>query len=392
MRTIDADVPAGTRRSKLALTAAAVVIALTEAVFLGADLAGTPGGGPVQPALLTYLPTLQLVVALLLVWHSMATTVTFSLVALATSLVTGNYILAALVLPFLLLLTLLYLKRNTLLGCVAGMAIWIGSLILFYPQDAPLLVYLLPACAVAGGLGWALRTHRVTELELEAERERERLEAERSTVALKRSMARDLHDILAHNLAVISLQTEAQRFSSSPETTSEILNTVNRVAKQTLSDMRTLLTLLYVEPADAAPADGTGVVRIEVGLEQIALTLTSLGHRPELSVTGLPGERIPPAQSSTFYRLLQEAATNILKHAPDGARCRLSLDVAATSATLVVANELAGPVTVPTGRTGSWHYGLKNMRERVRAFGGTLEAGPGDGWWTVTASLSFVGE
>lgn len=411
-RTLDAGAPANSLTSKISLTLAAVLLAATESIFLGSELAKSPGGILTYDQWLTYLPTLQLVLALLLVWLNVKATIFFAMVGLATSLVTGHFLLVSMILPLLVLITILYLRRNLLLGYLAGILIWLGSLPLFFPDDALLLLFLVPACLVGGVMGWALRSHRVKERSIEVERQQALMEADRIVSGVKRSMARDLHDILAHNLAIISLQTEAQRYSTSAETSAELVATVNQVAKQTLADMRTLLTLLYVgsveanvrggqadavgQPDDWRAPDGTGVLRIEDGLDQIRQTLESLGYCPALRFHGRSAADVPTAQSTALYRLLQEAVTNILKHAPEETVCTFTLDVQASRVRLIVENELTqpasgNPVQEVAVRSRHRHYGLLNMQERVKAFDGTIKIGPHDGLWRIEAILPFVG-
>lgn len=415
-RTLDADVPANSLKSKISLSIAAMLLGSTEAVFLGSELAKSPGRQLTYDQWLTYLPTLQLVLALLLVWLNIKATIFFAVVGLATSLVTGHFLLVSMILPLLVLITMLYLRRNLVLGYLAGFLTWLVSLPLFFPADALLLLFLVPASLVGGVMGWSLRNHRVKERAVEVERHLALMEADRIVSGVKRSMARDLHDILAHNLAIISLQTEAQRYATSAEASAELVATVNRVAKQTLADMRTLLTLLYVGASEAntrgsevtgqsgglsqsddwwAP-DGTGVLRIEDGLDQIKQTLESLGYCTTLRCRGGETSDIPAAQSTALYRLMQEAVTNILKHAPERAVCTFTLDVHASRVRFIVENELssapdeAGDEGV-AGRSRPRHYGLLNMQERVKAFGGTIEIGPHDGLWRIEAILPFVG-
>ena len=245
------------------------------------------------------------------------------------------------------------------------------------PSISPVLlpfVLLLPAWLLGGAI-------RVPTVRAEAMRERAlRLEREREiamagAAAAERSrIARELHDVVAHSVSVMVVQAGAARqvLLKTPEAAGESLLAVEASGREALRELRHLLQLLTDGPGKPSLAPQPGAGQIGSLVER----LVAAGQPVELWITGIP-RPLPPGLDLTIFRIVQEALTNALKHAP-GARTEVALDYGDRELRLDVLDE--GPsLAAPEGGTGR---GLLGMRERVAIYGGSLEAGlrPGRGF------------
>jgi signal transduction histidine kinase len=189
-------------------------------------------------------------------------------------------------------------------------------------------------------------------------------------VALERArIARELHDVVAHHLSVVSVQAGLARYvlTSDPPTAGRALDTVLDSSSEALEELRRVLSLFRTAPFEPyAPAAGLR------DLPALADRVRSSGIRLEIRTTGAPYPLAPGADLCA-YRVVQESLTNILKHAP-GARAVIAVDYARERLTIEVSNDSSAPVGGPG--TGN---GLLGMRERARLYGGTLHAGPRPG-------------
>jgi signal transduction histidine kinase len=215
--------------------------------------------------------------------------------------------------------------------------------------------------------------------------EREREERARAAVADERvRIARELHDVVAHAISVIVLQARGGRkqLDADPRQASHALDAIEETATVALTEMRRLLGLLRESDEELALAPQPTLARVEELVRQVR----EAGLPVELSVEGEPAA-LPPGVDLSAYRIVQEALTNVLKHAaPCTARVRVrygddELD-------LEISDDGEGAVN---GK-GTGH-GLTGIRERVAVFGGKVDAGarPGGGY-TVRARLPYSSE
>jgi signal transduction histidine kinase len=225
------------------------------------------------------------------------------------------------------------------------------------------------------------RTRRAAELEERAGYlEREREERERVAVAEeRRRIARDLHDVVAHSVSVMTVQAGAARLllAEEPERARSPLLSVEETGRQALADMRRLLGILREEEAGAALAPQPGLARLDALLEQAR----QAGLPVELTVEG-ERRALPPGVDLTAYRIVQEALTNARKHGGP-ARAHVALRYGRAALELEVTNDGGA-----SANDGSGGHGLIGMRERVALYGGELEAGPREsGGYAVRARL-----
>ena len=252
---------------------------------------------------------------------------------------------------------------------------------------ADFLVNLL-ALVLAWTVGVTVRTRRayVAALEARAELlEREREDNARLAVALERGrIAREMHDVVAHNVSVVVVQAAAAErlVETDPERARQAMRDVATTGRQALTEMRRLLGVLRDgdAPDDLGPQPGIAELRA------LASTVEDAGMKVELSVQG--EERPLPASAAlSVYRIVQEALTNSLRHAGP-ARARVILRYLPDALEVQVSDNGSGG-TSPVEHDG---HGLIGMRERVALFGGELTAGPRpEGGYAVVARIPTSG-
>jgi len=233
-------------------------------------------------------------------------------------------------------------------------------------------------CVIAGiwGLGRWMRARRDEHAALVAhttELERDREEASRAAVAYERArIARELHDLVAHSMAVIVLQAQAcQRVLPEDIAAAQrSLAAIESVGRAGMDELRRLLDVLLVETEGVDPGARPSLDQLDDLVEQVR----SAGLEVTVEVDGTPGP-LPPGLDLSAYRIVQESLTNALKH---GERAPATVRVAygAETLTIRVSNPAVRAPGAPTGRVG---HGLISMRERAALYGGALEAGPGPG-------------
>jgi len=234
---------------------------------------------------------------------------------------------------------------------------------------------LLPLAA-AWFIGDAVAARRRYQAGLAEQAERERLaEAERVRLQVREErvrIARELHDVVAHSLAVVTVQAGVGKrlMTRRPEAASGALESIEAIGRTAQEELRVVLGLLREEgigDTELSPAPRLA------DLKELAETVRASGTPVELHMPDL-GDRLSPALELTVYRVVQEALTNVVKHAPgapatvDVAACGKGIRIEVTDG-----GNPAGPGSGLGFRPG---HGVVGMRERVAAFGGSLDAGP----------------
>jgi signal transduction histidine kinase len=219
--------------------------------------------------------------------------------------------------------------------------------------------------------------------------ERERDQRAQLAVAGERArIAREMHDIVTHNLSVMVALADGAVFAqgAAPERATAAMRQVGVTGRQAITDMRRFLGVLRADEPDALRHPMPGIAQLGALAEQVR----AAGLPTRLEVAGEPSA-VTSAAQLTVYRLVQEALTNTLKHAPPGARAEVRVVCTPDTVTLAVIDDGAG--TVPRGPSGASGHGLPGMRERAAAYGGGLSAGPRPGGgWHVTARLDLTAE
>ncbi|MFE1577648.1 sensor histidine kinase [Streptomyces fradiae] len=213
----------------------------------------------------------------------------------------------------------------------------------------------------------------------EAERSRRTLLEERARIA------RELHDVVAHHMSVITVQADSApyRIDGLPEAAREEFASMAASARESLTEMRRMLSVLRSENAEGERAPQPGVERVP----QLVEATIRAGLPVELSLAADLGT-VPQAVDLSAYRIVQEGLANVVRHAP-GARTRVSVTRSPNLEWLIVlvVNGPPTELTSPLETSGTGH-GLVGMRERVRLTGGMLDTGPlPDGGFRVAARL-----
>jgi signal transduction histidine kinase len=201
-------------------------------------------------------------------------------------------------------------------------------------------------------------------------------------------IAREMHDVVAHALAVITVQAGVGRCLAGkrPEEASSALESIEAISRTAQDELRVVLGLLRDGEAGTAPL--APVPRL-IDVKDLADTVRASGVPVELRMTGTD-RRLSPSLELSVYRVAQEALTNVVKHAP-GARAAVELTVSAGKVRLDVRDDGGPGARAPRGGVGTSH-GITGMRERIGAFGGRLVAGPvAGGGFQVTAEVPAEG-
>lgn len=243
------------------------------------------------------------------------------------------------------------------------------------------------AIAVLGALvvGRAVRTlgFETDVLQAQAvELERERDEEARAAVAAERArIARELHDVIGHSISVMGVQAGAVRRRLAPgqERERQALEAVERTGRDAVAEMQRLLGLIRDDDEDSA----RGALPTLQRVDELAAQLRGAGLDVDLRLEADVGD-LPPGRALAAFRVVQEALTNVLKHAP-AARVQVTVRRSAGELEIDVVDDGESSARDPWSHGG---YGLVAMRERVTMYGGTLDAGPRpEGGFAVSARL-----
>jgi signal transduction histidine kinase len=213
---------------------------------------------------------------------------------------------------------------------------------------------------------------------------------EAAHLAERTRIARELHDVLVHQLSAVAVRSGAARLALSDTAGAdpraiEALAVVEQLSREALTELGHLLGALRREPDDAPQSRPTPTLR---ELDDLLGTARHGGVPVELVVNG-PARDLSPGVELTAYRIVQEALTNVTKHAP-GATTRVVLDYRAERLGVAVTNGV--PALAPAGgvSNGSGRRGIRGMRERATLYGGRLDVGAlPDGGFAVTAELPY---
>jgi signal transduction histidine kinase len=262
---------------------------------------------------------------------------------------------------------------------------WPGSFL-----DYPYLAEQGAGLAAIGALwlvAYVLRTNRergVVLAERAANAERERDHLARLAAADERAfIARELHDVVAHSLAVMIAQADGARYvlDTDTERARKAMGTVAGTGREALDDMHRIVAVLRGTGGEEEAED-----RRRRGLGQLGTVVDrarAAGLDVESHIEGDAG-RLSPAEELTVFRIAQESLTNALRHAGPGTRVTVALVVEPGRAMLEVSDDGTGQAPDSAGGGN----GLLGMRERVAVHGGELSAGPGpDGGWSVRAMI-----
>ena len=244
-----------------------------------------------------------------------------------------------------------------------------AMLVLLWPV-APLVA--VPAVAVPWLVGWLVGHRR---------RVAERIADDRTGRAVTEErlrIARDMHDTVAHSLSMIAMKASVARHVAAvrPEESMAALEVIETASREALVEMRRAVGLLRADQDAATPSSS------DEDLRTLAHRTEQAGVRVKMTLVGEPA---PPAGVRlVVYRVVQEALTNVVRHAK-ATECTVNVEAGSESVTVRVIDD--GTVAVPPNGTG---HGLRGMRERVASYGGSLRAGPrATGGFGVAAHIPY---
>jgi signal transduction histidine kinase len=221
-----------------------------------------------------------------------------------------------------------------------------------------------------------------------AEAEADRLAAaERAAVLERGRIAREMHDVVAHGMSVVAVQAAAGReiVHSNPDKAAEVFARIEAVGRESLTELRRMLGVLR-ETGDVAAS-----LSPQPGIADIAAAVaqsSSTGVATDLVIEGRQ-RPIAPGIELAAFRIVQEALTNVRKHAGESASATVRISYEPRDLVVEVSDDGRGAATSLSG-AGSGH-GLIGMRERVDIYGGQFTSGPrAGGGYTVRASLPIV--
>jgi signal transduction histidine kinase len=295
-----------------------------------------------------------------------------------------------------------------LLGCLLGSAVAIvrwGPAPIFdsaYTLGEVIAAFCGPALTawLLGDLmQWRRGYYQALE-ERAARLERERdAQAQVAAAAERARIARELHDVVAHNVSVMVVQADGAGYAldSAPEQVRSALDAIASTGRSALTEMRSLLGVLRAADGGAAElAPQPGIDQVTGLLEQARAS----GLSVSFAVQGVPRD-LPAGQALAAYRIVQESLTNARKHGGPAAAVSVALRFCEDRLVINVTDDGRGGAGEHAGSgrdsglgplgDGLGH-GLVGMRERAEAYGGTMVAGPRDcGGWQVSATLPLSG-
>jgi len=245
------------------------------------------------------------------------------------------------------------------------------------PAAAPVMIAVPLVTIIAWLIGNSIRqAHAQTELV------RGQVAAQ-TAMAERLRIARELHDIVAHSIGIIAIQAGSGRrvFDARPDQARDALTTIEATSRETLSGLRRMVKGLR----DADPEPGPGQASLDpapglAGLDRLAATALDAGVQVDVDWRG-SREPLPADIDASAFRIIQEAVTNVVRHAGTG-QCQVCIGQQDGQLSIEVTDSGRGGSAAGTG------YGITGMRERAALLGGDFSAGPRPGGgFRVTARL-----
>ncbi|MGP9033834.1 sensor histidine kinase [Glutamicibacter mysorens] len=259
--------------------------------------------------------------------------------------------------------------------------------------DAVLLIAVVPLAAMAYVVTrsiYLLREKNAVALrQMQTVEEQTRLAVDRE----RKNIARDLHDIVAHDITVVAMQSKAAKFANDGQKALEALDIIAKLSTETLHDLRLMLNVLRADGTMADPLSrsndkpaATTVYALQ-GAELFVQRLKDANFKV-ISTTDEEISELPRSAQTAIYRVMQEGTTNVIKHGALGGECTFRLTVVGAEAVLEITNQIenSGKKSngLPEGGTG-----LIGMGDRMRAFGGRFATSSENGVWALRASIPF---
>jgi len=257
---------------------------------------------------------------------------------------------------------------------LASMAVMVGGEV-FGPYEGSFIWVVGICLGWAGGFGLQMNLRLLLEM-----KESQATLVEKAATEERQRVAREIHDVIAHTLSVTMLHLTGARLALERGDRNDAiaaLRDAERMGRESLGDIRRTVGVLG---SDGSGTDAPMPTAAE--LPDLVAGFQAAGLDVDLTVRGDP-EGLPPALGLSVYRIAQESLANVAKHAPES-RSEVRLAVDPNCVHLVVSDHDGRPVSVPSENGG---LGLRGMRERAVALGGSLDARPHGEGWLVEATL-----
>jgi signal transduction histidine kinase len=241
--------------------------------------------------------------------------------------------------------------------------------------------------AVMSALGWGGAVAIGLVLREIDTRRRAAIEETRS--AERMELARELHDVVAHHVTgiVVAAQAAAVVARTSPDDVDRALAAIEHAGSDALTAMRRMVGVLRGQDTEGARTPGAELAEVRTLVRRFDPDARLVRFTTD---PGLEHAVLPPGVAATGYRVVQEALTNVRRHAPEAATVEVDVRIREEALLVSVRNDGVPPAPV-SGRVGGG-FGLVGMGERVAALDGTLSAGPtAPGVWTVSVRLPLRG-
>lgn len=363
-----------------------VVVTLLFGIALGSDIILEMLEGKSFPVEIAMAGLLS-VGCVVLLWVRVTWAAVVGLIMVAVSLFTEglaySLVLAVLLVGVGAMVTTKLFRRSLL----AATLIWTGFLTnqLEDPTSGVVLMAIMVLLIMGSyGLGSAFR--KVTNARLQSRRELDEVEARHreSVAAERKSIARDLHDIVAHDITIIAMQSRAAQMADTEDSYRNAVEVIGDSSRAALQDLRRMLNLLREDGAlEDLPTSSATELDIRTGAETFCEQLRGLGFTVSCELDGDLSE-LSRSVHAALYRILQECTTNVARYAGHGQTCWIRVWAGEKEAGLTVTNTVASRRRA-VSRWSSSGAGLIGIRDRAAAFGGQARAGfDRKGHWVVT--------
>lgn len=252
------------------------------------------------------------------------------------------------------------------------------------------LLYVVVAAGTVIGLTarWFLHQHDIGQTRIdELEEENQRIRTDERT-----ALARELHDVVAHQLSITSLQVMGHGQSDDPAELRAAMRRIDDATRAALSELRLIVGVLR---DDTVGIEDTAALREQTVPSAMAASLQQLlaenGFGCEMTISP-DVDQLNLSAQRTVSRVLQEATTNILRNTPDGGHCRYQVETSKNKIRVVVSSPMPASGAPKRLAGQSLGYGLRGVRERIDLTGGTMSAGPVGSDWVLEVNLPRVGD
>lgn len=372
------------------------IVTLAFGISLGADVIFQISVSSEVPVSLLVAGVLA-VGCVVLLWACVTYAVPAGLAILALGLFNDGTVYSVILALLLTALAAQTSTRRFRHGTVALMVVWAGLYGATVEDPAwgvALFVGLALALLAAYGIGTAFR--RATSARHQSRRDLGEMEQHHreSVAAERKSIARDLHDMVAHDITIIAMQSRAAQMKNTEGAYREAVEIIGDSSRAALNDLRRMLSLLQDDDTASHEGDHYGTASeldLRQGCEFFAQRLQGLGITVNTTIAG-DLETVSRSVSAALYRMLQECTTNVAKYAGDSATCWVEITVGEDHVQMRVTNTLEAQVAGhhrADGARSGWNHsgaGLIGVRDRAAAFGGVATAGDHGSVWTVEVS------